>query len=104
VKPSWLTVGFLLLWVWALPVSGQRKEDPTLKEKERTLQRTQKQLREERARAAEARKREASVLAELESIDRKLADERRELVRLDGRIRKAEAEVAALVGDIKGLE
>jgi len=104
VKPSWLIAGFLLLWLWALPVFGQRKDDSTLREKERTLQRTQKQLREERARAAEARRREASLLAELESIDRKLADERRELVRLDGRIRKVEAEVAALEGEIKGLE
>jgi len=104
VKPCWLTVGLLLLLTWALPVSAQRKDDQTLKEKERTLQQTQKQLRQERARAAEARKKEASLLVELESIDRKLADKRRELARFDGRIKKAEQEIAALQGEIQQLE
>lgn len=98
-----IAVGLLLLLASALPVAAQRRNDPTLKEKERALQQTQKQLREERAKALEARKREASLLAELESIDRKLADKRRELARLDGRIRKAEGAIAALEGEVRQL-
>jgi len=104
VRLSWLILGLLVPMVLAAPVSAQRKGDPILKEKEQTLQQTQRQLREERARAAEARKREASLLAELEAIDRKLAEKRRELSRLDGRIKKAEAEIAALDEEVRRLE
>ncbi|MBI4607665.1 MAG: peptidoglycan DD-metalloendopeptidase family protein [Candidatus Rokubacteria bacterium] len=100
----WLVVFVLLPFVWALPVSAQRKDGSTLKEKERTLQRTQRQLREERAKAAEARKKEASLLTELEEIDRKLAAKRSELARLDGQFKKAEAKIARLEGEIRGLE
>ncbi|MBI4240710.1 MAG: peptidoglycan DD-metalloendopeptidase family protein [Candidatus Rokubacteria bacterium] len=101
MKPLWL--GVLLLAVLAAPVAAQRK-DPTLREKEQTLQQTQKQLREERAKAAEAKKREASLLAELETIDLKLAEKRRELQRLDRRIKQVEAEMSGLEKEIKRLE
>jgi septal ring factor EnvC (AmiA/AmiB activator) len=104
MKRAWTSVGILLLLFWVPLASAQRKEDPALKEKERTLQQTQKQLREERARAAEARKKEASLLAELESIERKLAQKRRDLARVDARLRKAEAEIAGLEGEIRRLE
>lgn len=99
-----LAVSLALLLVWAPPGSAQRKDDATLKEKERTLQQTQRQLREERAKAAEARKKEASLLAELEAIDRKLADTRRELGQLDRRLKTAEREIATLDDEIKRLE
>ncbi|MBI4562070.1 MAG: peptidoglycan DD-metalloendopeptidase family protein [Candidatus Rokubacteria bacterium] len=87
-----------------VPASAQRKVDATIRDKERTLQQTQRQLREEEAKAQEARKREASVLAELEAVDRKLSEKRRELARLDGLTRKAEAEIAALEAEIRRLE
>ena len=50
-----------------LPVAGwaQHKRDPDLGDKQRDLQQTQKQLREERQKAADARRREAGVLSEL---------------------------------------
>ena len=104
MRLSPLALGVLLVILLAAPVSAQRKEDSALKEKQRTLRETQQQLREERAKAAQARKKEASLLAELEAIDRKLADKRRELAQLDGRIKKAEQEIATIEGEIKRLE
>ena len=68
---SALPLLFLVL-VLALPAAGQQKKDGgDLNEKERALQQAQKRLKEERAKAAEARKREAGILSELETIDRK---------------------------------
>ena len=74
-----------------------------LKAEQRRLQETQRQLTEERAKAAAAAKRETSVLAELETIDKSLADKKGEVTRLDERIAKAEGDLRGLRGDIGRL-
>ena len=74
-----------------------------LKAEQRRLQETQRQLQEERAKAAEAKKRETSLLAELEGIDRALVQKKAEVARLDVRIRRAETDLNALRGDIGRL-
>ncbi|MBI1727796.1 MAG: hypothetical protein HYR50_11060, partial [Candidatus Rokubacteria bacterium] len=95
---------FLVL-VLALPATGQQKKDGAdLNEKERALQRAQKSLKEERTKAAEARKREAGILSELETIDRRLNDKRKQVALLDGRIRHTQAEMGDLQRDIARLE
>lgn len=93
-----------LLVLLAPAVAGgqPRREDPVQAE-QRRLQETQRQLRQEREKAAEARRRETSLLAELEQIERRLADKQREVARLDGRIRRAHADIATLRGDIDRL-
>ncbi len=101
---SALPLLFLVL-VLALPAAGQQKKDGgDLNDKERALQQAQKRLKEERAKAAEARKREAGILSELETIDRRLNDKRKQVARLDGRIRRAQAEMGDLEHDITRLE
>jgi len=95
---------FLALAV-ALPAAGQQKKDGAeLNEKERALQQAQKRLKEERTKAAEARKREAGILSELETIDRRLEDKRKQVGLLDGRIRHTQAEMGDLQRDIARLE
>ena len=95
---------FLVL-VLALPATGQQKKDGAdLNEKERALQQAQKRLKEERTKAAEARKREAGILSELETIDRRLNDKRKQVALLDGRIRHTQAEMGDLQRDIARLE
>ena len=95
---------FLVL-VLALPATGQQKKDGAdLNEKERALQQAQKRLKEERLKAAEARKREAGILSELETIDRRLNDKRKQVALLDGRIRRTQAEMGDLQRDIARLE
>ena len=74
-----------------------------LKTEQRRLQETQRQLNEERAKAAAAAKRETSLLAELETIDKSLVEKKAEVARLDGRIEKAETELRGLRGDIGRL-
>jgi murein hydrolase activator len=94
---------FLAL-VLALPAAGQQKKDGgELNEKERALQQAQKRLKEERTKAAEARKREAGILSELETIDRRLEDKRKQVTLLDGRIRHTQAEMGDLQRDIARL-
>lgn len=94
-----------LVLVLALPAAGQQKKDGgDLNEKERALQQAQKRLKEERAKAAEARKREAGILSELETIDRRLNDKRKQVALLDGRIRRTQAEMGDLEHDITRLE
>ena len=93
----------LLLVMTSLPVLAQRREDPIQSERSK-LEQTQKQLREEREKAADARRRETSVLAELEQIDRRLAEKQLEVVRLDGRVQRVQTEVQALRGEIQKLE
>jgi septal ring factor EnvC (AmiA/AmiB activator) len=83
---------------------GQKRESADIGESERTLRQTQKQLREERARAADARRREAGLLADLEAMDRRLEQKRRQVAVLDARTRKAQAEVLQLQGEIARLE
>ena len=95
----------LLTLAAALPAAGQAKKDSgELGDKEHALQQTQKRLREERAKAADARKREAGLLAELEAIDRRLGEKRKQVALLDGRIQRSQAEVKDLQGDIVRLE
>ena len=103
-RRSALPLLFLVL-VLALPAAGQQKKDGgDLNDKERALQQAQKRLKEERAKAAEARKREAGILSELETIDRRLKDKRKQVALLDGRIRRTQAEMGDLQHDIARLE
>ena len=89
----------------AVPAAGQQKKDSgDLGDKERALQQTQKRLKEERAKAADARKREAGILSELETIDRRLNDKRKQVALLDGRIKHTQAEVGDLQRDVVRLE
>jgi septal ring factor EnvC (AmiA/AmiB activator) len=88
------------------PARAQAKAEPKkddVQAEQRRLLQTQKQLREEREKVAEARKRETSVLAELEQIEQRLADKQREIGRLDVRVKRVQAEVQALRGDIDKL-
>ena len=95
----------LLVVLAAMPVASQTKRDSgELGDKEHALQQTQKRLREERAKAADARKREAGLLAELESIDRRLSEKRKQVALLDGRIQRSQTEVRDLQHDITRLE
>jgi septal ring factor EnvC (AmiA/AmiB activator) len=89
--------------LWAGPSLAQ-KRDGELGEKQRDLRQTQKRLSEERAKAADARKREAGLLAELEAIDRRLTEKRKQVATLDSRIKKAQSDVALLQGEIARLE
>lgn len=95
----------LLALTTAAPVLGQKRNKPgDLRDTQRNLHETQKRLGEERAKAAEARKREASLLTELEAIDRRLADKRKQVANLDGRIQKAQSEIVNLRAEIARLE
>src|SRR5262249_29286590 len=95
---------FLVVLGVALPAAGQKKDKGELGDKEQALQQTQKRLKEERAKAADARKREASLLAELEAIDRRLAEKRKQVALLDTRIRRSVDEMGELQRDIGRLE
>jgi septal ring factor EnvC (AmiA/AmiB activator) len=85
----------------AFPAAVPRGE---IGEKERALQQTQRQLREERAKAAEARRREASLLSELDGIDKGLVAKRRQVAALDARVRHTQTEIAELRAEIGRLE
>jgi len=98
-------IGTALLLAAASAAGAQTKKDAAdLGEKERTLQQTQKRLKEERAKAADARKREASLLTELEAIDKRLTDKRRQVAVLDARVKRAQTEIGDLQRDIARLE
>ena len=86
-----------------VPAGAQPKREDTLQSEQKKLQQTQKRLKEEREKAAEARARETSLLAELEQIERRLAEKQAEVARLDKRIRRAQADIAALRGEIGKL-
>lgn len=89
----------------ALAQSSWRKSDEAaIQAERRKLQQTERQLHEERQKAAEARARETSLLAELEQIERRLADKHRDIARLDARIKRAQTDVKSLRGEIQGLE
>jgi septal ring factor EnvC (AmiA/AmiB activator) len=96
-----LAVGLMLASVF--PAFAQKKEDP-IQAEQRRLRETQKQLKEEREKAADARRRESSILTELEDVDRRLAQKRREAVRLEERIRHVQADIEGLRKDIARLE
>ncbi len=95
----------LALFVGATVVWAQQpaKKDDSLQTEQRRLLETQKQLREEREKAADARKREVSILAELEQVDRRLAEKQSQVRQLEARIKRAEAEVRTLHGEIGSL-
>ena len=86
------------------PVAAQSKRDDPLQAEQRKLQQTQKQLKEERERAAAARARETSLLAELEEIERRLAAKKGDVARLEARIKKAQSDVQVFRGEISKLE
>ena len=84
--------------------TAPKKADESISAEQRKLQQTEKQLREEKQKAAEARARETSVLAELEVIEQRLADKQRDIVRLDTRIKRTAGDVKSLRGEIQALE
>ena len=87
-----------------VPAVAQTRRDDPLQAEQRKLQQTQKQLKEERERAAAARARETSLLAELEEIERRLAAKQRDVARLEARIKKAQNDVQMFRGEISRLE
>ncbi len=87
-----------------VPAAAQTKRDDPVQAEQRKLQQTQKQLKEERERAAAARARETSLLAELEEIERRLAAKKGDVARLDARIKKAQSDVQMFRGEISKLE
>jgi septal ring factor EnvC (AmiA/AmiB activator) len=104
-RRRWAVIIALLLLIGIVPVLAQqpRRDDPIQSERHK-LEQTQKQLREEREKAAEARRRETSLLAELEQIDRRLVEKQQDVARLDGRIKRVQAELQGLRGEIQKLE
>jgi len=79
-----------------------KKDDP-LQTEQRKLREAEQQLKEERRKAAEAREKETSILAELDRVEQRLADKQRDIVRLDGRIKRAQGDVTSLRGEVQGL-
>jgi septal ring factor EnvC (AmiA/AmiB activator) len=71
---------------------------PSLKAKQEALGEARRQLDQARERALVARRREVSLLAELEGIDRTLATKRSALQHLDRRIERVEEELESLEG------
>jgi len=98
----------LLAVVFAAGLAGAqghaKREGPDLGDSERTLQQKQRQLKEERAKVAQAKKREASILAELEETEKQIGVKRRQVAVLDTRVKKAQADVSGLQGEIGRLE
>jgi septal ring factor EnvC (AmiA/AmiB activator) len=93
-----------LVALTVVPVTAQTRRDDPLQTEQRKLQQTQKQLKEEKDRAAAARARETSLLAELEEIERRLAAKTAEAARLEARIKKAQSDVQLFRGEIGRLE
>jgi septal ring factor EnvC (AmiA/AmiB activator) len=94
----------LLAVLAVAPAAAQTRRDDPIQAEQRKLQQTQKQLREERERAAAARARETSLLAELEEIERRLAGKQRDAARLGARIKQAQNDVTMFRGEISRLE
>jgi septal ring factor EnvC (AmiA/AmiB activator) len=87
------------------PRSGQQKKDSAdLGDKEHAASADAEAAQGERAKAADARKREAGLLSELEAIDRRLSEKRKQVAILDGRIQRSQAEMSELQRDIVRLE
>jgi septal ring factor EnvC (AmiA/AmiB activator) len=97
------TAAALALALAGAPAVAQKRDGADIGQKQQDLQHTQKRLNEERQKAADARKREAGLLAELESIDKRVTDKRKQVVTLDGRIKKAQADIGDLQADIGKL-
>jgi septal ring factor EnvC (AmiA/AmiB activator) len=97
--------GVALVLVTQAPASrAQQKgrEDP-IQAEQRRLQETQRQLKQQQQKAADAKRRETSILAELEQSERRLAEKQREVARLDARIKRVQADVVGLRGEIDKL-
>jgi murein hydrolase activator len=99
----------VILALTLLPTPGLAQTQPKrdaaeIGDKQRDLQQTQKRLKEERQKAADARKREASVLSELEAIDQRLTEKRKQVGAIDGRMRKAQADIGDLQAEIGRLQ
>ena len=97
------TAAALALALAGAPAGAQKRDGVDIGEKQQDLRQTQKRLNEERQKAADAKKREAGLLAELESIDKRVTDKRKQVVMLDGRIKKAQADIGDLQTDIGKL-
>jgi septal ring factor EnvC (AmiA/AmiB activator) len=97
------TAAALALALAGAPAAAQKREGADIGEKQQDLKQTQKRLNEERQKAADAKKREAGLLTELESIDKRVTDKRRQVVTLDGRIKKAQADIGDFQADIRKL-
>jgi septal ring factor EnvC (AmiA/AmiB activator) len=104
-----LALVLVLAWA-AVPAGAQapsapaaKKDDP-IQAEQRKLRQTEEKLRDERRKAAEARARETSILAELEAVEQSLADKQRDITKLDTRIKKTQAEVTGLRGEVHSLE
>ena len=97
-------LGMTLAAASLAPAQTPKKTEDPISAEQRKLQQTERQLREERKKAAEARARESSVLAELELIDKRLADKQREIARLDARMKRAAGEMQSLRGEVRQLE
>jgi len=93
----------LALAIASVPAVAQKRESADIGAKQQDLKQTQKRLNEERQKAADAKKREAGLLAELESIDKRVTDKRKQVVTLDGRIKKAQADIGDFQTDIAKL-
>ena len=106
MRRAWLLGVALALTLLPAPGLAQapKREAAEIGDKQRDLQQTQKRLKEERQKAADARKREASVLSELEAIDQRLTAKRKQVVAIDGRMRKAQADIGDLHGEIGRLQ
>ncbi|HET7343032.1 MAG TPA: peptidoglycan DD-metalloendopeptidase family protein [Methylomirabilota bacterium] len=93
------------LAVASLAAAQSRKDGgDSVQAEQRKLRETEQQLKEERRKAAEARDKESSLLAELDQVEQRLADKQRDIARLDGRIKRAQADVLGLRGEVRGLE
>jgi murein hydrolase activator len=99
-----LVVAPALLLPASADAQAKRETAADVGDKQRDLQQTQKRLKEERQKAADARKREASVLSELEAIDERLIEKRKQVGVLDGRMRRAQADIGELQGEIGRLQ
>ncbi len=102
MRPALCALGLVGLVLVTGPAIAQKKDEVTAEQ--RKLQQTQKQLREQREKAAEARQKEVSLLAELEQIDQTLARKRSDVAKLTARIERAQADINTLRADIRRLE
>ena len=93
----------LALALAGAPAVAQKRDGADIGQKQQDLRQTQKRLNEERQKAADAKKREAGLLSELESIDKRVTERRKQVVTLDGGIRKAQADIGDLQADIGKL-
>jgi septal ring factor EnvC (AmiA/AmiB activator) len=105
MSPTRRLLAVLALVSLAPPVLAQApRKDNSIQAEQRKLRQTEQQLRDEKRKAAEARARETSLLADLDQVERELADKKKQITRLDGRITRTQAEVTGLRGEIQQLQ